>query len=189
LHLGPPMAKRTDLEWTVHYYGQLKPDEKIGFLAQIHVTAEQLMALRRLMTLDEQKRYVLDLVRHARENYVPLLAMQMLDFIERNPNATREEILGGSVDGVDRIMQNTAEAAAIEAKRQRDRKPRAKTVERNAQMCRLHEEEPKKWSLKKLSKHFGIKSTGYISDVLSQASMWKDLDFDRRRAAGEDGPF
>jgi hypothetical protein len=54
----------------------------------------------------------------------------------------------------------------------RNRKPSQKSIRTNAELCRLRDEDPDRWSLEKLRRKYGFKHIRSVTKILADAEKW-----------------
>jgi hypothetical protein len=80
-----------------------------------------------------------------------------------------------------RLQQDQLRAQALEGRHwkalleKRTRKSAPATIIRNAELCRLRQENPDHWTLENLRRRFGLGTVRAVTKILSQEEKWRQL--------------
>jgi hypothetical protein len=68
-----------------------------------------------------------------------------------------------------------------ESKERRNRKPSPDNIRRNAEICKLREQDRKQWTLEKLRRTFKLGTTRAVTKILTEPAKWRQLATDLQR--------
>lgn len=94
--------------------------------------------------------------------------------LEDAANAAFEEVFKELAPAIQGVIEGVVQKEVANYKSKRNRKSDPDTIKRNVEICDLRKQDRKKWSLRKLAKHFNVTDRA-ITLVLKDEDKWRRL--------------
>lgn len=162
----------------IDLYSILPSDGKVDFLNRLAriISAEGAFLVASELSRPELFRYS-EMVRI--QFPTSILVNQALQLAKDRPDASDDEfakeVFARSKKELEDHANAMAELAKDQLKEQRDRKSDPEIVRRNVEICDLRKQDPKKWSLGRLAKNFGLGAKQTIKRILEEEDKWRRL--------------
>lgn len=162
--------ERVTAAFLFEQYGNLSGNERGAFLRLLGQQSPAELILLLISELSEVQR----------DRFIEMILPPAGEVVDTAPSEPDAEIQAFMDELVAKSAVNTPkfiQSVIADYKSKRERKSNPETIKRNVEICDLRKQDRRKWSLRKLAKHYDV-TTRVITQVTKEEAKWRRLASD-----------
>jgi hypothetical protein len=168
------MNTKTKVEMLADQYRRLPKEDAKRFHELIVSCGEDVYQLLQRLNDQEKIRYFDALLSEMGHALIPHFMSVAIRILREQPDLDDPQLFEVMTSWDNQFATMGFEELTKLTKKARDRKVLPETIRRNAEIIRLHAEDPETWSNRELATRFEVQES-YVRRVLKERSKWTDL--------------